>query len=179
VKKGDSYIVRISGLGEGEHDFSFKLGRDFFTSFDQTEIEHGEVNAAVILKKSAGSMVLYFHLKGEVEVVCDRCLDRFMIPIRSDQQLILKRGEKPGEIEDDVVVIGMEEHEIDVRQYLYEFLMLSLPCRRVHPPDENGLSGCNPKMIEKLESHQDREDSPNGETDPRWDALKEIIEKNN
>ena len=179
MKKVDSCIVRLSGLGEGEHDFSFNLGRDFFTSFDQTEIERGEVNAAVILEKSAGSMVLYFHLKGNVEVVCDRCLDPFMIPVRSDQQLILKRGEKPGEIEDDVVVIGMEEHEIDIKQYLFEFLMLALPVRRVHPVDENGLSGCNQKMIEKLEAHQDQEDSRKEGTDPRWDALKEIIENNN
>lgn len=179
MKKVDSYIVRLSGLGEGEHDFSFKLDRDFLTSFDQTDIEHGEVHAAVILEKSAGSMVLCFHLEGNVEVVCDRCLDRFMIPIRSDQQLILKRGEKPGEIEDDVVVIGIEEHEINVRQYLFEFLILALPVRRVHPVDEKGLSGCNPEMIEKLEAHQDQEDSRKEGTDPRWDALKEIIENNN
>jgi len=179
VSRCGSYIVRFSGLSEGEHDYSFELDKKFFASFEQTEIEQGKVHAALVLEKEAGIMVLHIHLKGEVEVICDRCLDPFMTPIQSDQHLILKRGDTPGEIEDDVIVIGKEDHEIDVKQYLYEYVMLALPYKRIHPFDENGMSTCNPRMIEKLEAHQERKDDQKNHPDPRWNALKEIIEKNN
>jgi uncharacterized protein len=172
-------MVRISGLSEGKHDFSFNLGQEFFALFEQTEIEQGEVYAGVVLEKSAGAMALHFHLSGKVQVLCDRCLDPFMIAISSDQQLIVKRGDVPGDIGDDVIVIGQEDHEIDIRQYLYEFIVLALPIKRIHPADENGLSTCNPGMIKKLEAHRGGAGPRRKRTDPRWDALKEIIENNN
>lgn len=171
--------MRISGLGEGEHDFSFNLDREFFSSFEQSEIEHGEVYAMVILEKREGVMVLHFHLKGKVEVICDRCLETFMTQIQFEQQLIVKRGDIPGEIADDVIVIGKADHEIDVKQYLYEFVILALPIKRVHPADKNGMSACNPGMIEKLKDHQKKDNDKKERTDPRWNALKEIIENNN
>lgn len=179
MKKSGIYAVRVSGLGEGKHTFSYDLDQDFFALFEQTEIEHGNVSAQVILEKETGVMVLYFHLEGEIEVICDRCLDPFMMKISSDQRLVVKRGDIPGEIEDDVIVIGHEDHEIDIRQFLYEFVVLALPCKKIHPVDENGLSGCNPAMIEKLKTHQEKDDRREGGTDPRWNALKEITGKNN
>jgi len=178
VGRSDSYVVRISGLGEGEHGFSFDLGQKFFASFDESEIEHGKVNARVILEKRQGIMVLHFHLKGDVEVTCDRCLDLFMTKVQCDQQLIVKRGDIPGEAEDDVIVIGKEDHEIDIRQYLYEFVILALPCKRIHSPDKHGLSTCNPAMIEILEAHQENRNNRREGTDPRWNALKEITGNN-
>lgn len=179
MSRSDSYVVRISGLSEGEHGFSFEMGHKFFASFEASEIEHGEVHARVILEKRHGIMVLHFHLSGEVEVACDRCLDLFMTEVRFDQQLIVKRGDIPGEMEDDVIVIGKEDHEIDIRQYLYEFVVLALPCKRIHPPDKHGKSTCNPAMIKRLEAHQENQDDREERTDPRWNVLKEIIGNNN
>jgi len=148
--------VRISGLSEGEHDFSFHLGEQFFTSFEGSEINRGELKARVIMDNRAGALTFRFHLEGEVEVMCDRCLDPFMTEIRSVQQLIVKRGDVPGELDDDVLVIGKDDHEIDIRQYLYEFVVLAIPCKRIHPPDKNGKSTCNPEMIKILEAHRER-----------------------
>ena len=51
MSKRDSYAVRISGLGEGDHDFSFELDQKFFALFEQSEIENGNVQAEVILEK--------------------------------------------------------------------------------------------------------------------------------
>ncbi len=177
VSKQGSYAVRISGLGEGDHDFSFELDRQFFASFEHPEVENGNVLANVQMEKKPGVLALHFTLTGEVEVVCDRCLDRFSTEIETSQIIFVKFGENTGEIEEDVVVIGKDEYEIEVGQFMYEFIILALPYKRVHPADEKGESTCDPNMLQKLEAHKAKESDLSEQTDPRWDALKGIIKK--
>ncbi len=174
VRKKAVYAVRISGLGEGLHDFSFELDDAFFALFEQAEISHGRLNATVVLEKKAGAMALHFSLKGEVEVCCDRCLGSFMAPVENEQRIFVRSGEDVGELDDEVMVIHPDDHEIDVTQLLYEFTVLALPVQRIHPEDENGLPGCDPEMLRRLEAHSARHEKEEIETDPRWDALKGI-----
>jgi uncharacterized metal-binding protein YceD (DUF177 family) len=177
VKKRELYAVRISGLGEGDHDFSFELNKEFFASIEQAVIKDGNVEALVTLEKKHGLLTLHFKLNGKVEVVCDRCLERFLTEIESTQRIFVKLGDTPGEIEDDVIMIGRDDFEIEVGQFMYEFIVLSLPFQRIHPTDQEGRSSCNPEMIDKLEAHKAKNESGDG-NDPRWDALKGIIENN-
>ena len=110
-------------------------------------------------------------------MICDRCLETFSTGISTTQKIFVKPGETPGEIEDDVVIIGKDDHEIDVGHFMYEFILLDLPFKRIHPSDGDENSMCNPEMLEKLDAHSIRETYQNNQTDPRWDALKGIIEK--
>jgi len=176
VSKRGTYALRISGLGEGSHDFSFELDRQFFALFEHPDIENGNVLAEVILEKKQGVISLHFSLKGEVEVACDRCLERFRTGISTFQSIFVKMGDTPGEIEDDVLMIGRDDHEIEVGQYLYEFIILALPYQKVHPEDADGNSTCDPEMLKQLEAHRFREPDQKEKSDPRWDALKGIIE---
>jgi uncharacterized metal-binding protein YceD (DUF177 family) len=176
VSKLGTYAVRISGLGEGDHGFSFELGRKFFALFEHPEIENGNVHAEVILEKKTGVFSLHFSLTGEVEVVCDRCLEKFMTGISTSQSIFVKMGETPGEIEDDVLMIGRDDHEIEVGHYLYEFIILALPYQKVHPDDAQGNSTCDPEMLKQLDAHRFRKPDQKEIGDPRWDALKGIIE---
>ncbi|MFH0759384.1 MAG: DUF177 domain-containing protein [Bacteroidota bacterium] len=173
MSKRGLYAVRISGLADGDHGFSFMLDRKFFASLEQAEVETGQVKADVILEKKHGLISLHFILKGVVEVVCDRCLDPFMAEVDTKQTIFVKLGDTPGEIEDDVIMIHREDHEIDVRQLMYEFVILALPYKRIHPVDEKDVSTCNPEMIRRLNDHRGiREEEE--KRDPRWDALKDL-----
>ena len=178
MKKRGSYAVRISGVGEGDHNFSFELDREFFALFDHSEISKGEVLAEVIMDKKAGVISLHFSLSGKVEVLCDRCLEEFMIDVENKQTIFVKPGDSPGEIEDNVLIIGRDDHEVEVGQLLYEFIVLALPYQKIHPQDMNGNSGCDQEMLKRLNEHQKKEPEKVEKTDPRWDALKGIIEKN-
>jgi len=175
VSKRDLYAIRISGLGDEDHSFSFELDQKFFASLEQSDIEKGNLKADVILEKKTGVFSLHFHLQGEVEVVCDRCLEPFMTGIDTNQTIFVKLGETAGEIEDDVIMIHRDDHEIEVSQYMYEFILLALPYQRIHSNDKEGIPGCNPEMIRRLEDHQGGEEKRD-QTDPRWDSLKGIIE---
>jgi uncharacterized metal-binding protein YceD (DUF177 family) len=101
-----------------------------------------------------------------------------MMGVSTTQSVFVKMGETPVEVEDDVLIIGRDDHEIEVSQYLYEFIILALPYQKVHPDDGAGDSACNPEMIKKLDAHRTKEPEKEEKTDPRWDALKGIIEKN-
>lgn len=177
VSKRGLYAVRLSGLADGEHDFQFELDREFFATLEQSEIESGQLEARIVLEKKPGVMTLVFDLKGFVEVACDRCLEPFMARIDTIQTIFVKMGETPGEIEDNVIMIHRDDHQIEVGQLMYEFILLALPLQRVHPENEEGVPGCNPEMLGYLEAH--RGTAEPDQTDPRWDALRNITGKKN
>ena len=173
----EEYVVRLSGLEDGTHEFEFTLDDSFFAAFDYDEIKSGAVESLVSLIKKPGVLTLDIHLKGMVSLVCDRCLEEYQQPVEKQEQLYLKYGDHAEELEDNVVMIPGETHEIGVAQYLFEFTVLSLPLKKVHPEREDGSSGCNPNMLNKLNEHTIRKGEQ--EIDPRWNELKKIIEKNN
>jgi uncharacterized metal-binding protein YceD (DUF177 family) len=57
--------------------------------------------------------------------------------------------------------------------FLYEYIHLLLPIRRVHPEDDQGNSRCDPEIIRKL-----KELSESHMPDPRWEALNQLKKKN-
>lgn len=174
MAKRGPYAIRISGLKEGHHDFSFELDNTFFASFELSEIQTGNVRAQIGMEKKSGMISLYFTLSGQVEVVCDRCLEPYLVDVRSEEILIVKTGGKKGELNADVVIIGEEDHEIEVGQFMYEFVVLSLPLKRIHPDRSSGVPGCNPEMLRRLKDHTRKEHDGEAWTDPRWDVLKGI-----
>lgn len=178
MSRRDSYSVRISGLADGNHDFLFEIDRKFFAVLEQSEIDNGNVIAKVMLEKNPDVLALHFDIDGEVEVICDRCLEPFMAKVTSQQTIFIKRGDIPGEIEDDVIMIHKDDHEIDVGQFIYEYIVLALPLKKIHPGQGKGVQACNPEMIRKLDAHRGNRVNKD-RTDPRWDVLKGIIEKNN
>ncbi len=135
------------------------------------------VHAQVMLEKKHGLLSLHFTLEGEVDVICDRCLELFRTEVHSFQIIYVKIGQSPDVVEADVVFIGKDDHEIEVGQLMYEFIILALPFKRIHPSDSDGKSRCNPEMLAKLNAHRTKDLSRKDQTDPRWDALKGIIEK--
>jgi uncharacterized protein len=167
------YVIPLSGLKEGRHAYKFEIGEMFFGQFEGSEIKEGELIAVVELDKHASHLDLRFMISGAVKVSCDRCLEVFSYPTESENRLLVKLGSKWDEDDPDLLSIPADEHELDIKQYLYEFISLSLPLQRVHPDDENGKSTCNPEMLKKINEH-----AVNNETDPRWDKLKKLMNNN-
>ena len=68
--------------------------------------------------------------------------------------------------------VSPDEDQIDIRHYVYESIMLSLPVQRVHPDNEKGRTQCNKEMLKLLKQHSNKKDK--NEIDPRWEALKKF-----
>ena len=171
----NTYSIHFKGLKVGKHLFNFEVDRKFFDEFEEGEIKQGKLTVDVILTKQSQMLDLSISINGFVEVICDRCLDNFDLPISYTGAMYVKFGEEKSEEGDEIIVLTNDDNEIDLAQYIYESISLSLPIQRYH--GMNGLKGkCNKEMIEKLKSHLSnnaKKEEPN-DFDPRWNKLKDI-----
>ena len=159
------FAIPFVGLKEGIHEFTFEIDGKFFESFEYSEINDGRVNAYITLDRKERMLIFDFVLNGHVVIPCDRCLEDLDYPVKVDERLIVKFGQEFREETEEILIIPEKESHIDISSYIYEYVMLSLPLKKVHPEDENA---CNPEIIAKLDQHG----SP--EIDPRWEALKNL-----
>jgi len=167
------FVIPFSGLSLGIHTFDFEINRKFFESIEYSEIHDGEISWHVELNKQNNMLIFNFSFSGKVNVTCDRCADDFDMPIEGNNRLIVKFGNIAYEETEEIIVLTETEHEIDLAPFIYEYLILAMPLKRVHPDDENGVSQCDPEVIKKLEEISIRH-KDNNDIDPRWDALKNL-----
>ncbi len=162
------FVIPHKGLAIGNHEYSFRIDKSFFDSFEYLEIIDGIVNLDLELIKESTLMSLVFHFKGIVQLKCDRCLDIFDLNVEDDYRLIIKYGDDYEEISDEILIIPSSESKIDISQYVYEYLNLMLPLKKVHQDGEDGQSLCNTDMLDRINYYSEQR------TDPRWDKLKDI-----
>jgi len=121
-------------------------------------------------------MKLAFRIKGKVELICDRCLGKYDQDIEQDTYVFIKFGEGSSEEGDDVFWVSPEEHQFNIAQLLYEYIVLSIPVKHVHPDDENGESTCNKEMLKQLEKYSSGRKVSG--TDKRWEVLGKLKNSN-
>lgn len=169
------YSIPLAGLKEARYTYDFSIGDDFFKAFESAEIKRGEFSAVVELQKCSTHLELDISINGRAEVMCDRCLEYFYMPLTSVNRLFVRQGKEWEDADPDMITMPLDEHEIDLSQFFYEYIHLALPIKRTHPDDGKGNSTCDPDMIRKLNDHL-----LHGEpkADPRWDELKKLTKKN-
>jgi uncharacterized metal-binding protein YceD (DUF177 family) len=175
LKLVNQYIIPFTGLKEGEHVFNFDFREEFFKKYDVLEAIGGEVKAEVFLLKKPNMLRLENQLRGNLKVQCDRCLELFSYPLFYSGSLIVKFGLNAEDSTDEIWVLNPDENEIDLEQYFYECISLSLPIQIIHPDTPAGNSGCNPEMLNILETQINITSGKNKESDPRWDKLKDLL----
>ena len=169
------FTIPIGGIKNGHHIFEFKIGKPFFDQFEESEIKEGELMAIAEVLRSTSHLDLDIRISGIVRVCCDRCLEVFDHPVDSVNRLLVKFGRESDDSDPEIITVSDEDNELDLKQYFYEFIHLALPIRRIHPDNADGISSCNPVMLQKLKEHL-VEDDKGG--DPRWDELKKLMNDN-
>jgi uncharacterized metal-binding protein YceD (DUF177 family) len=178
------YQIDLKNLSQGsKNTFEYKLEDDFFEDVEGDEISHGKVDVSLTIKRVITSFELLFDLSGIVGVSCDRCLEDVDIPIKSQNKLIVTFGEKYSDTGDERIIVPEEEGEINVAWFMYEFIVLAIPLKRVHQEGE-----CNEEMAAILdrmrvyevaeEDGDEISDDMKTGIDPRWNALKNLKKEN-
>ena len=54
------FVIPIVGLKFGEHSYKFKVNRQFFKKFDNTDIQEGSLQVDLILKKRSNHILIIF-----------------------------------------------------------------------------------------------------------------------
>jgi uncharacterized metal-binding protein YceD (DUF177 family) len=180
VKDLKDYSIEIQKLGNKKHEYEFNSGDAFFKNFEQSLIEEGSFKVLLTLDKSETMLTLHFHITGHVQLICDRTLEPFDHPINIKQKLILKLGDQDEVLTDEIEIIKKDTQQINVAQYIYEYIGLAIPMKKLHPKlakdryeeNEHGIlvysSGAS--------SEDTTPDTPDSEdsVDPRWQILKNL-----
>jgi uncharacterized metal-binding protein YceD (DUF177 family) len=161
-----AYNIKFEGLKQGVHFFEFFVDNTFFEEFDSFEFEKSAIKVDLEFKKQSTMLVLTFVFTGEITVPCDRCLDAVDVAVDGEQKLVVKFGNEDYDQNDEILILPVHEYELNVAKYIYEFIHVNLPQKRVH---FEGL--CNQKVIDELEKIEQKNEI---DEDPRWASLKDI-----
>lgn len=178
------YTIAHKGLSVGKHHFDFEVNDKFFSAFDGSDVTAGHADVSIDVETSSGGLSLQVKIHGEVITPCDRCLEDCTLEVDYDATLIIRFSESVKEYDGEVMWLSQGETEVNLAQYIYESIYLSLPYQKVHPMGEDGKLLCNHEMLEKFRIVTEEEfeqmvepKDKKVEDNPQWAKLKEIKDK--
>lgn len=172
------FTIPFVGLKLGKHRFEFEVGKEFFEHFDYDEFNDAALSVELILEKKSTMMELNFKASGTVNVNCDLTNEPYDQPVNSQLFLVVKFGDEYNDDNEELLILPHGEYEINVQQYVYEMIVLSVPPKKVHPGVLDGtLESDVLKRLEEL-SPKEKEIKKEEDIDPRWNKLKNLLNDN-
>lgn len=170
-----AYSVNITGLTNTIHHFDFEIGEAFFRQYGTGLVQEGRFTAQVTLDKRETFIEAGFLIKGTAGLICDRSLDPFQHPIEVNKKIVFKYGDAEEELSDEIVIINRDADRLELGQYMYEFIGLEVPIKKLHPryqnePEDEGEG----KIIYSSGSQTSGNGPGDDDIDPRWEQLKKL-----
>ena len=178
-----TFDIEVIKYAEGIHEFEFQVNDSFFQNFEENEIvQKGNLTIRVQMNIGANLIEVDFHIQGIVELSCDRSLENFDYPLDFHEMMIYKFGSEEKEINEDIFMITRDTPSINVAQLIYEYILLTIPTKKIHPAYINELDNDDPDIAGGyiiLDGDEESSGDFDEETpvDPRWELLKKL--KNN
>lgn len=150
------YEIAFVGLKPGLHEFNYRITDQFFEPFQQQDFSNCDANVKLNLDKKTGFMLLTFEIGGKLEVICDRCNGKLPLDLWEEFKIIVKLVDDPvsmneQEFDPEVYYIGRGESHLDIANWLYEFINLSIPMQKVCGFEKMDGPFCNSDAFEALE----------------------------
>ncbi|OEY71364.1 YceD family protein [Salegentibacter salarius] len=171
-----AYTIPFVGLKLGKHQFEYDIDNEFFEHFEYDDLNSANVKIDLLLEKKTTMMELTFEASGSVNVNCDITNEPYDQPIDGSLFLVIKFGDEFNDENEDLLILPHGEFEVNIQQYIYELIVLSIPLKRVHPGVEDGT--LDSEVLDKLEElsiNNNENKNDEDEIDPRWDKLKNLL----
>lgn len=191
------FLIPFTGLKLGEHQFEYHIKNDFFDMYDYSEFNSTNIQVSIKMLKKTTMLELAISHQGTVNVPCDVTNEDFDLPVNGQLNLVVKFGEEFNNDSEDLLILPPSEFQLNIAQYIYEMIVLSVPYKRIHPDiaanytdeeeledDLDFLDSEDLEMINDDDAFDDTElDDTNtdensdndNDTDPRWDKLKQLL----
>ena len=177
MKPLKAYDIQFVGLKLGKHIYDYEINQTFFEYFEFDEFNTINVNLNIHLEKKTTLLELNFFGNGSVNINCDVSNEPYDQPINFNFNLVVKFGQEYNNENDSILIIPHGSYEINIAQYIYELIVLSIPQKRIHPGVEDGT--LNSEILRKLEDLSPNADlkveSSSNDVDPRWNKLKKLL----
>jgi uncharacterized metal-binding protein YceD (DUF177 family) len=180
MNKTKEYLIPFIGLKLGKHHFEYQISNAFFEIFDFHEYNNSNIKVNVVLEKKSTLLELVFKHNGIVNVPCDMTNEEFDLPIKGKMKLIVRFGDNFNNDNEELLILPHGEYQIDISQYIYEMIVLSVPLKRIHPGVKDGslqteaLTKLKELTIKELKKEHKKEQKEEN-IDPRWDKLKQLL----
>jgi DUF177 domain-containing protein len=171
------FEIAFVGLKPGVHEYNYEITDRFFERFQQQDFRNCKANIKLQLDKKNGFMLLKFEIGGGLEVTCDRCNSNLPLELWDDFNITVKMVEDPeimnGQEDDpDVYYISRGESHIDVANWIYEFINLTIPMQRSCGFEKMDGPHCNAAAMDILKK---MEPEDTGKKDnPIWKGLEKF-----
>jgi|TARA_B100001559_G_C16338312_1_gene546801 uncharacterized metal-binding protein YceD (DUF177 family) len=177
VKPLKAYDIQFVGLKLGKHIYDYEINQTFFEYFEFDEFNTINVNLNIHLEKKTTLLELNFSGNGSVNLNCDVSNEPYDQLINFNFNLVVKFGQEYNNENDSILIIPHGSYEINIAQYIYELIVLSIPQKRIHPGVEDGT--LNSEILRKLEDLSPnadlKDESSSSDVDPRWNKLKKLL----
>ena len=179
MSKLDAYKVDLVDSRLQGSRFEWDLDDSFFAAIDGL-IQHGNIHTTVECQNAGSTYRFQISSVGKVIVPCDRCLADLELLIETTDELLVRQGSEYSD-EGDCVTVPEADGFINLAQFIYEFIALSMPITLTHEPGK-----CDEAMMLQLSKHQvarsNQEDEESDEStdvddapiDERWSALMQL-----
>lgn len=170
------FEIAFVGLKPGVHQYSYSINDKFFEAFQQ-EFRHCKANVKLSLDRKSSFMLLKFEIGGTLEVTCDRCNSNLPLELWDEFNITVKMVEQPelmNEQEDDpdMYYIAQSESHIDVANWIYEFINLSIPFQKVCDFEKMDGPHCNTAALDMLKKMEPEETEI--KENPIWKGLEKF-----
>lgn len=177
------FEIAFVGLKPGVHEFEYEITDKFFVEFQQQDFRNCHAHVKLSLDKKNGFMLLKFEIGGNLEVTCDRCNNNLPFELWDEFKITVKMVEEPELMNDqeddpDVYYIGRGDSHLDVANWIYEFINLSIPMQKVCSFEKMDGPHCNPTALEVLKKMEPEEEKKTGEN-PIWKGLEKFKDLDN
>ncbi|WP_298755685.1 DUF177 domain-containing protein [uncultured Psychroserpens sp.] len=177
MKPLKEFTIPFIGLKVGKHHFDYQIDKKFFEHFEYDDFNDVKVKTELLFEKKTTLLELHFEISGVVNVNCDLTNEPYDQSVEGKFKLVVKFGDDYNDEFEDILIIPHGEYEINVAQYIYELIILSMPAKRIHPGVEDGT--LDSEILKKLEELSpkglDDKEETSEDIDPRWNTLKKLL----
>jgi len=171
------FEIAFVGLKPGIHEYSYEIEDRFFEAFQQQDFTQCKAHVKLRLDKKSSFILLKFEIGGTLKVVCDRCSNELPLELWDEFNLTVKMVEEPElmndqEVDPDVYYISKTESHLDVANWIYEFINLTIPMQKTCDFEKMDGPYCNKTaldVLKKLEIKNEEEAS-----NPIWKGLEKF-----
>ena len=167
----NKFILKFAGLKDGKHKFEYEADNSFFKTYNYREFNDANINFNIDFIKKSTVLELQIIGDGVVNINCTLSNEPFDYNLKTRFKLIVKFGEYYDDSNDELLILPHGSHSINLDQFLYEMVVLSMPIRNVHPGVEDG--SIKSDVINRLKDF-DINNEKSSNFDPRWDKLKKL-----
>ena len=179
MQNKSDYLLRIKGIEEGSHQVGFNLKQSLLEAIDHRALKNAQFDCLIDYDKKGDLITLDFTFEGLVNNACDRCTVDIAIPVKESYRMWASYQSRDDSDEtrdildqEDWIFLNEKQDYIDLKQYLIDFLVLSLPTKFQYDCREDKPYPCDEEVLSKIgyfEVEKEKESKSS-----IWEDLKDI-----